>query len=103
MFLTQRILVFHDHLSDGYKTIGFDGIVAIKEDLSYQESDFDLIPVKTRIIERKPLFSLDFPTFGFPTFSDICSEPRGGTLVMCAHMHPRHRAMEFQIVRQSFH
>jgi hypothetical protein len=53
--------------------------------------------------DRFQLFSLDFLTFGFLTFSDFCSEPRGGALVMCAHMHPRHRATEFQIVRQLFH
>ena len=43
MFFTQRILVFHSHLSEyGSKIIGFDGN-------SCDESDFDLIPVETRI------------------------------------------------------
>ena len=54
-------------------------------------------------VERKQLFSLGFLTFVFHTFSDFCSEPRGGALVMCAHMHPRHRATEFQIVLQLIH
>jgi hypothetical protein len=58
-----------------------------------------------QFMERKQLFSLDFLTFGFHTFSHFCSEPRGGALVMCAHMPPRHRATatEFQIVLQLFH
>ena len=44
---TQRIFVFHNHLSQqsGSKTMGLDGTIAID---SVQKSDFDLIPDETR-------------------------------------------------------
>ena len=49
VFFTQRILVFHNHLSQhGSKTMGLDGTVAIDSEVSFQKSDFDLIPVETR-------------------------------------------------------
>ena len=48
VFFTQRILVYHNHLSQGVnKTMGLDGRIASQlSEVSLQKSEFNFIPMK---------------------------------------------------------